>query len=84
MTKMKLTAQAIWDTYISGYSKALMTPVEQFDTSMDKDSRKIIASVLRCLIDECSEVRGTGRVDKKSQVVSVKTLMELATELEAL
>ena len=80
---MKTKAQAIWDTYISGYSKALMTPVEQFDTSMDKDSRKIIASVLRCLIDECSEVRGTGKVDKKSQVVSVKTLMELATELEA-
>ena len=84
MTDMKTKAQAIWDTYISGYSKALMTPVKQFDTSMDKDSRKIIASVLRCLIDECSEVRGTGRVDKKSQVVSVKTLMELATELEAL
>jgi hypothetical protein len=84
MTDMKTKAQAIWDTYIGGYSKALMTPVEQFDTSMDKDSRKIIASVLRCLIDECSEVRGTGKVDKKSQVVSVKTLMELATELEAL
>lgn len=83
MTKMKITAQAIWDTYIEGYSKALMTPVESFDTYLDKDSRKIIASVLRCLIDECSEVRGTGRVDKKSQVVSVKTLMELATELEA-
>jgi hypothetical protein len=42
-----------------------------------------LVAVLRCLIDECSEVRGTGRVDKKSQVVSVKTLMELATELGA-
>jgi hypothetical protein len=40
------------------------------------------AAVLRCLIDKCSEARGTGRVDKKSRVVSVKTLMELAEELE--
>ena len=83
MTDLSPQAQAIWDTYIGGYSKALMTPVEQFDTSMDDDIKKILSAVLRCLIDECSEVRGTGRVDKKSQVVSVKTLMELATELEA-
>jgi hypothetical protein len=43
-----------------------------------------VANVLQHLIDEHSEVRGTGRVDKKSQVVSVKTLMKLIEELEAL
>jgi hypothetical protein len=47
MTNKKKVAQAIWDTYIGGYSKALMTPVEQFDTSLDSDSRKIVADVLR-------------------------------------
>jgi len=53
-------------------------------SSMEQSSPQTIASaVLQYLIDEHSEVRGTGRVDKKSQVVSVKTLMELATELEA-
>jgi hypothetical protein len=41
-----------------------------------------VANVLQHLIDEHSEVRGTGRVDKKSQVVSVKTLMKLIEELK--
>jgi hypothetical protein len=82
MTNLSPQAQAIWDTYIGGYSKALMTPVEQFDTSMDDDIKKILSAVLQHLIDEHSEVRGTGRVDKKSQVVSVKTLMKLIEELK--
>jgi hypothetical protein len=47
MTNKKEVAQAIWDTYLGGYSKALMTPVEQFDTSITSDSRKIVADVLR-------------------------------------
>jgi len=52
-------------------------------SSMEQSSTQTIASaVLQHLIDEHSEVRGTGRVDKKSQVVSVKTLMKLIEELK--
>ncbi len=52
-------------------------------SSMEQSSPQTIASaVLQHLIDEHSEVRGTGRVDKKSQVVSVKTLMKLIGELK--
>jgi hypothetical protein len=52
-------------------------------SSMEQTSPQTIASaVLQHLIDEHSEVRGTGRVDKKSQVVSVKTLMKLIEELK--
>jgi hypothetical protein len=52
-------------------------------SSMEQSSPQTIASaVLQYLIDEHSEVRGTGRVDKKSQVVSVKTLMKLIEELK--
>lgn len=40
MTNKKEVAQSIWDTYLGGYSKALMTPVEQFDTSITSDSSK--------------------------------------------
>jgi ribosomal protein S7 len=50
MTNKKEVAQKIWDTYCEGYSEALMTPVESFSTYLDKDSRKIIASVLREVI----------------------------------
>ena len=52
-------------------------------SSMEQSSPQTIASaVLQHLIDEHREVRGTGRVDKKSQVVSVKTLMKLIEELK--
>jgi hypothetical protein len=52
-------------------------------SSMEQSSPQTIASaILQHLIDEHSEVRGTGRVDKKSQVVSVKTLMKLIEELK--
>lgn len=53
---------------------------DHFESAADK--RSLAADILRVLIDECSEVRGTGRVDKKSQVVSVKTLMKLIEDLE--
>ena len=71
MTDMKTKAQAI---------------VGAISTTMDKPMNRIevATAVLRCLIDECSESRGTGRVDKKHRVVSVKTLMKLADELEEL
>jgi hypothetical protein len=48
----------------------------------DPEDPIAVANVLQYLIDEHSEVRGTGRVDKKSQVVSVKTLMKLIEELK--
>jgi hypothetical protein len=48
----------------------------------DHEDPIAVANVLQYLIDEHSEVRGTGRVDKKSQVVSVKTLMKLIEELK--
>ena len=75
-------------TELSPKSQALKNAVKTLykgekcaEMGWEMDKSTIIA-VLQCLIDECSEVRGTGRVDKKSQVVSVKTLMELADELE--
>lgn len=40
-----------------------------------------VANVLQYLIDNHGEPRGTGRVDKGFQVVSVKTLMKLIQEL---
>jgi hypothetical protein len=49
---------------------------------IDPEDPIAVANVLQYLIDEHSEVRGTGRVDKKSQVVSVKTLMKLIEELK--
>ncbi len=48
----------------------------------DPEDPIAVSNVLQYLIDEHSEVRGTGRVDKKSQVVSVKTLMKLIEELK--
>lgn len=54
--------------------------VDAYENSTDKYDA--LAAVLRTLIEECREPRGTGRVDKKSQVVTVKTLIELTEELE--
>jgi hypothetical protein len=49
-----------------------------------EDRAKVIAAVFQHLIDEHREVKGTGRVDKEHQIVSVKTLMGLIEELENL
>ena len=70
MTNLSPQAQSLWDIYC------------EFDPSSNEDGKKVIAAVLRCLIDKCNEPRGTGRVDKKHCVVSVKTLMKLVEELE--
>ena len=70
---MTTRAQKIWDTYINGYSEALMTPVEDFATYLDEDSRKIIASVLRKVVEELKYVG-----------ITEKNILELANELEAL
>ena len=78
MTNKKEVAQAIWDTYIGGYSKALMTPVEQFDTYLDSDSKKIIADILRALVSNNEEwVDGT-------YMVKSEDILNIATELENL
>ncbi len=78
MTNKKEVAQSIWDTYLGGYSKALMTPVEQFDTSVTSDSRKIVANVLRALVSNNEEwVDGT-------YMVKSEDILNIATELENL
>jgi hypothetical protein len=75
---MKEQAQKIWDTYINGYSEALMTPVENFATYLDKDSKKIIASVLRQTINELQKGTAVGAV------IMCADVLELCNELEAL
>jgi hypothetical protein len=68
-------AQKIWDTYINGYSEALMTPVEDFATYLDEDSRKIIASVLREVINQLQQSPG---------VIMCADMLELCEEIEKL
>jgi hypothetical protein len=75
MTEMKTKAQKIWDTYCEGYSEALMTPVERFDTYLDKDSRKIIASVLREVINQLQVSPG---------IIKCPDIIELCEELKKL
>ena len=84
MTNKKEVAQKIWDTYCEGYSEALMTPVESFSTYLDKDSRKIIASVLREVVNQlqyyqCCEDEGV--VD---MVLDARAILDVADELEVL
>jgi hypothetical protein len=75
MTNKKEVAQAIWNTYVDGYSKALMTPVEQFDTYLDPYSKKIISDILRVVINQLQQSPG---------VVMCYDILELADELENL
>ena len=84
MTNKKEVAQKIWDTYCEGYSEALMTPVESFSTYLDKDSRKIIASVLREVVIQlqyyqCCEDEGV--VD---MVLDARAILDVADELGVL
>ena len=81
MTNKKEVAQAIWDTYVNGYSKALMTPVEQFDTSITSDSRKIVADVLREVANQLQYHNFGEGVD---MIVDAHSLYEVADELEVL
>jgi hypothetical protein len=81
MTNKKEVAQAIWDTYLGGYSKALMTPVEQFDTSITSDSRKIVADVLREVANQLQYQNFGEGVD---MIVDAHSLYEVADELEVL
>ena len=75
MTNKKEVAQAIWNTYVDGYSEALMTPVEQFDTYLDPYSKKIVADVLREVINQLQQSPG---------VVMCYDILELCDELELL
>ena len=71
---MTTRAQKIWDTYRKGYSEALMTPVEDFATYLDKDSRKIIANVIREIVDQVF----------KSEMIPARALEEFETICEEL
>jgi phage-related protein len=76
--KMTERAQKNWDTYIQGYSKALMTPVEDFSTYMDDDIKKIIASVLRETVNQLQKGTTIGAV------IMCADVLELCEELENL
>ena len=84
MTSKKEVAQAIWDTYIGGYSKALMTPVEQFDTSITSDSRTIIADVLRELVFELQYYQCCGDEGVEDMVLDARDILDVCDELENL
>ena len=84
MTDKKEVAQAIWDTYLGGYSKALMTPVEQFDTSITSDSRKIIADVLRELVFELQYYQCCGDEGVEDMVLDARDILDVCDELENL
>ena len=84
MTNKKEVAQAIWDTYIGGYSKALMTPVEQFDTSSTSDSRKIIANALRELVFELQYYQCCGDEGVEDMVLDARDILDVCDELENL
>ena len=81
MTDMKTKAQKIWDTYREGYAEALCTPVEQFDTSLDRDSRKIIAAVIR---DISSELQYYNPGEGEDMIIDAQALYKLADEMEVL
>lgn len=81
MTNKKEVAEAIWNTYINGYSEALMTPVEQFDTSITSYSRKIVADVLREVVNQL-QYHNFG--EGEDMIVDARALYDLATELENL
>jgi DNA-directed RNA polymerase subunit F len=82
MTNKKEVAQKIWDTYCEGYSEALMTPVESFSTYLDKDSRKIIASVLREVVSQL-QYQSFHHTEAFMQL-DADDILELCEELEVL
>ena len=84
MTNKKEVAQAIWDTYLGGYSKALMTPVEQFDTYLDPYSRKIISNILRELVFELQYYQCCGDEGVEDMVLDARDILDVCDELENL
>ncbi len=84
MTNKKEVAQAIWDTYINGYSEALMTPVENFATYLDNDSRKIVADVLREVVAQLGYTHLYVDGDHGLGVVNIRDILNVCDELENL
>ena len=84
MTNKKEVAQKIWDTYREGYSEALMTPVESFSTYLDKDSRKIIASVLREVVFQLQYYQYCEEEGVEDMVLDSRAILDVADELEVL
>ena len=84
MTDMKTKAQKIWDTYREGYAEALCTPVENFDTYLDNDSRKIVADVIREVANQLGYDNYNVDGDHGLAVVNVSDILKLCNELETL
>ena len=82
MTDPKEVAQAIWNTYVDGYSKALMTPVEQFDTYLDPYSKKIISDILREVVSELQYYQF--KEDVEDLVLDARDILDVCEELEKL
>ena len=82
MTDMKTKAQKIWDTYREGYAEALCTPVENFDTYLDSDSRKIVADVIREVVNQL-QYQSFHHTEDYYQLDASDILM-IADELEVL
>ena len=81
MTNKKEVAQAIWNTYVDGYSKALMTPVEQFDTYLDPYSKKIISDILRQLV---FELQYYNCLEGEDFLLDARAILDVCEELENL
>ena len=84
MTNKKEVAEAIWNTYVNGYSKALMTPVEQFDTYLDPYSKKIIADILRQLVFELQYYQCCEEAGVEDMVLDARAILDVCDELEVL
>jgi hypothetical protein len=84
MTNKKEVAQAIWNTYVDGYSKALMTPVEQFDTYLDPYSKRIIADILRELVAELQYYQFCREEGVEDMVLDDRAILDVCDELENL
>ncbi len=80
MTELSPQVEAIWNTYIEGYSEALCTPVEQFDTSVNCHSRKILASVLRELVNQL-QYQSFHHTEGYYQL-DARDILDVAAELE--
>jgi hypothetical protein len=82
MTDMKTKAQKIWDTYREGYAEALCTPVENFDTYLDNDSRKIVADVIREVVNQL-QYQSFHHTEDHYQL-DADDILKLCNELETL
>ena len=84
MTNKKEVAQAIWNTYVDGYSEALMTPVEQFDTYLDPYSKKIIADILRDVVEQLQYYQCCEEEGVEDMVLDARDVLDVCDELENL